>query len=254
MGLIACLGIWTLLYRPLLSRPGQWMALGICLLALFLSQAKGAWLTFLLSLPVLLACRRELPSFNQLAQSRYRDLVAATLLLGLALAVIVVGYLTVGGFGDKLSHFLSSEQGAQILTLTGRDRIWEVALSEWRNSPLFGYGLALFGPVHQVQIGMLFATHGHNQFIDALGRTGLVGTVTLTAYVAILLTLSIRYARASRGLTAVLLLALAIRMVSEVPLVQGSLGPEALTHYLLLATIASCITARKPQPAQEEAA
>jgi O-antigen ligase len=247
MGLTACLGIWTLLYRPLAARSGQWSALGICLLALFLSQAKGAWLTFLLSLPVLLACRHELPSFTRVSQSRYRDLVIAVALLAAALAVLGATYLALGKWGDKLSHFLSSEQGAQILSMTGRDRIWEVALGEWQKSPLFGYGLALFGPAHQIQIGMLYATHGHNQFIDALGRTGLVGTLALTFYVAVLAMLSIRCARASRGLSAVLMLALAVRMVSEVPLALSNISPEALTHYLLLATIASCIAAKKPR-------
>ena len=68
----------------------------------------------------------------------------------------------------------------------------------------------------------------------------------------VLLVLSIRYARASGGLSLALFVALALRAISEVPLLLFGYGPELTTHVLLLMTLAAAAReahARKKQPA-----
>lgn len=81
---------------------------------------------------------------------------------------------------------------------------------------------------------MTFATSGHNQIIDVLARSGLVGTPGLALYAVILLAFSVRYARASHCLSIAIFIAICLRWVSEVPLTMFGYGPEALQGVLLL--------------------
>ena len=83
------------------------------------------------------------------------------------------------------------------------------------------------------------ATHGHNQFMDTLSRSGTVGAMALVLYALVLLVLSLRYARASGGLTLALFLVLALRSFSEVPLLLFGYGIELIAHVLLLMTLAA---------------
>jgi O-antigen ligase len=83
------------------------------------------------------------------------------------------------------------------------------------------------------------ATHAHNQFMDTLSRAGTVGAVALVLHALVLLVLSIRYARASHGISLALFVLLAMRCVSEVPLLMFGYGVELLTHVLLLMTLAA---------------
>jgi O-antigen ligase len=95
------------------------------------------------------------------------------------------------------------------------------------------------------------ATHAHNQFMDTLSRSGAVGAAALVLYALVLLVLSVRYARASGGLSLALFVALALRSISEVPLLLFGYGPELTTHVLLLMTLAAAAHeahARQKQP------
>jgi hypothetical protein len=86
---------------------------------------------------------------------------------------------------------------------------------------------------------MANATHAHNQLMDTLSRSGLVGAAALALYVGVLGVLSLRCARASQGLSLALLLALLLRAGSEVPLLLIGYGPDLLIHLLLLITLAA---------------
>jgi hypothetical protein len=86
---------------------------------------------------------------------------------------------------------------------------------------------------------MANATHAHNQLMDTLSRSGLVGATALTLYLGVLCVLSLRCARASQGLSLALLLALLLRAGSEVPLLLIGYGPDLIIHLLLLITLAA---------------
>jgi O-antigen ligase len=83
------------------------------------------------------------------------------------------------------------------------------------------------------------ATHAHNQFMDTLSRAGTVGAVGLAFYAAVLLWLSLRFARATQGLSLGLFLALLLRAISEVPLLMFGYSPDLIIHVLLLMVLAS---------------
>ena len=86
---------------------------------------------------------------------------------------------------------------------------------------------------------MPYATHGHNQFMDTLARSGTVGATALVLFAATLLAMSVWHARATGGLSLALFIALALRGVAEVPLLLFGYGPELLTLVLLLMVLAS---------------
>jgi len=241
MGLASCVGVWCLLSYPLKSKFWHVTAMCICLLSLFLAQSKAVWISLLITLPILLAYRGNLPSLQTMMSPKYRLFTA----IGIAALGLIIsgaaGYVVSGSFAGKLHRFLASSDGVQITSFTGRDKIWEVAISEWLKSPIFGYGLLLFGAEHQAQIGMSFATSGHNQIIDGLGRAGLIGATSTVMYSIILAYFGLKYGKATRGLSAVLSISIIIRMISEVPLTLGNLAIDAIPHYLLLAVLATHI-------------
>jgi hypothetical protein len=128
--------------------------------------------------------------------------------------------------------------------MTGRDQIWAVAMEEWRSSPLFGYGPGLWDADFRAAIGMPNATSAHNQFMDTLARSGTIGAAGLVAYSLVLLGMSLRYAKASGGLSLALFVALALRSISEVPMLLQGYGTELFLHLLLLVTLAAAASSR----------
>ena len=126
-----------------------------------------------------------------------------------------------------------------MMSLTGRDVIWEISIGEWLKSPIFGYGLSFLGPEHRAQLGMWWITSGHNQFIDCLGRSGLIGLSGTIFYLLTLTYLAIKSAKQSYGISLALVIFILIRTISEVPITLSALGIDATAHYLLLAAI-SC--------------
>jgi hypothetical protein len=138
-----------------------------------------------------------------------------------------------------IDDFFGSREGAQLMSMTGRDRIWAIAMEEWQQNPLFGYGPGLWDADFRASIGMFNATDAHNQFMDTLARSGSIGAAGLVIYAAVLMFLSLRHARATGGLSLALFLALALRSVSEVPLLLFGYGTELYVHMLLLVTLAA---------------
>ena len=159
-----------------------------------------------------------------------------------------------GDIGGKLAAFFASSEGAQLTSLTGRDQIWAVAYDEWRRNPLFGYGPTIWDIDYRLLIGMPNATHAHNQLMDTLSRSGLVGALALGLYVLVLLVLSLRYVGISGGLSLALFLALFLRSISEVPLLLLGYGPEFYVQVLLLVTLAAAANQNATAKASPRAA
>jgi O-antigen ligase len=174
----------------------------------------------------------------------------------IAVVAALAGVFMFGDIGDDASNFLNTDEGAQLMSMTGRDQIWAVAREEWQQSPVFGYGPNLWDDAFRASIHMPNATNAHNQFMDTLARSGDVGAAALVLYGLVLLVLSLRYARVTGGFSIALFIALALRSVSEVPMLLFGYGTELFTHLLLLITLASAASetlearAAAPQPAR----
>ncbi len=238
---IALLCLWCKPFRRRWLTAAGWLVGGA---ALFLAQSKNAWVAFLLCGLCMLAVRQGASLWRRVGDPRSGGLGVVACGAVIAIALGLMGWILLGNAEDLAAGFFDSAEGAQLLSMTGRDRIWAVAIEEWQNNPLFGYGPGLWDAEYRASIGLLNATNAHNQFIDTLARCGTVGATALVLYAVVLLVLSLRYARATRGFSLALFLALALRSISEVPLLLYGYGTELFGHLLLIFTLASAAAAR----------
>jgi O-antigen ligase len=254
MGLLSQLGLLCLMAFPYrhvwLNRLAWVIGLG----SLFMAQSKTAWIAFILCSVCMFAVRRGPAWWRRVSNPvRPESGIVSVLLFMLAVATISLVLM----FADpsaKWDSFFDSAEGAQFASLTGRDLIWAIAYDEWQRNPLFGYGPTLWDENFRAVIGMPNATSAHNQFLDALSRSGSVGALVLTIYALVLLVLSLRYARASRGVSLALFVALTLRSVSEVPLSLFGYGAELIAHILLLMTLAAAAGEARARLAQNTGA
>ncbi len=239
MGMFAQTALLLVWARPYGSRWINVLAWITGLAALFLAQSKTAWIAFILCSAAMWIVRNGGRVWERITDPR--DSLAGVVACLAVMTVIgaVLGLLLASDVGSQLSDFADTSEGAQLMSMTGRDRIWAIAIEEWHANPLFGYGPGLWDADFRQSIGMPNATDAHNQFMDTLARGGTVGFVGLVIYSLVLLVLSFRNARATGGLSLALFLALALRSISEVPLLLFGYGTELYVHFLLLATIAA---------------
>ncbi len=251
MGLLAQLGLLCLMVRPYQRRSLNRVAWLIGLTALVLAQSKTAWLAFVLCSACVLWHRAGASLQQRLGDAQRPASAMALVLAAMGGVVALAIVLMLGDLGVRLDRFLNSAEGAQLASMTGRDQIWALAFDEWTRNPVFGYGPELWGEAFRAAIGMPNATHAHNQFMDTLSRSGVVGAAALALYAVLLLALSLRHARATGGLSLALLVALVMRSISEVPLLLFGYGSELIIHLLLLMTLAAA--SRQSAPAARAA-
>jgi O-antigen ligase len=245
LGVLAQLGLLCFMASPYRRRWLNRLAWITGLAVLFMAQSKTAWASFILCSSCMVLTRSA-PGFLRRAGDPERNECGITVLLAFVLVVVLATGLAVyADIGSTLSGFFNSSEGAQLTSLTGRDKIWAIAYDEWLRNPVFGYGPTIWDSEYRLLIGMPNATHAHNQFMDTLSRSGAVGAAALVFYALVLLGLSMRYARASGGLSLALFLALALQSVSEVPLLLFGYGLEFVTHLLLLMTLTTAASASR---------
>lgn len=245
LGLLSQLGLLCLMAFPYRNSWLNRLAWVIGLGSLFMAQSKTAWVAFILCSACLLAVQRVPAWWRRVSNPvRPEGGIVSVLMFMVAVATMAL-ILIFADLGSRWDSFFDSAQGAQFASLSGRDLIWAIAYDEWQRNPMFGYGPTLWDETFRVAIGLPHATSAHNQFMDTLSRSGSVGALALTLYALVLLVLSLRYARASAGVSLALFVALTLRSVSEVPLSLFGYGTELITHILLLMTLAA--SAREAQ-------
>jgi O-antigen ligase len=230
--------------RPFARRWFNAMAWLLGLGVLFFAQSKTSWVAFLLCVAVMLTVRHGGNLWRRMGDPR-EGAFGIVFCLGLmAVVSALLAAFLLGAVQSQATAFLDTPEGAQLMTLTGRDQIWAIAWEEWRANQLFGYGPTLFDGDFRLSVGIPNATSAHNQFLDTLARSGSIGAGALVLYAMVLLVLSVRYAKATGGLSLALFLVLALRSISEVPLLLLGYGTEFFTHLLLLITLAAAASAR----------
>jgi O-antigen ligase len=238
LGMLTQTALFILWARPFSNRWVNRAAWLLGLAVLFIAQSKTAWVAFAIGSVCMLMVRRVPDSVDRLGDPRQSGFAVGVCMAIIGAVVLGLFSLLVVDLPAVIAGFFDTSEGAQLVSMTGRDRIWIVAMEEWQKSPVFGYGLTLWDPLFRAGIGMPFATHAHNQFLDTLARTGSVGAAGLVLYAAVLLVMSIRHARATGGLSLAMFAALALLSISEVPLMLMGYGVEVFTHLLLVITLA----------------
>jgi O-antigen ligase len=234
--LTALLLLWARPFQRVWLTRLSWV---LGLVVLFFAQSKTAWIGFILCAACMLAVRKGPNLWRRLGDPREGAFGIVVCLCVIAAAIGLLVLMLAGDLEGQLGNFLDTAQGAQLVSMTGRDQIWAIALEEWQANRLFGYGPTLWDDDFRASIAMPNATHAHNQFMDTLARSGSVGAVVLVLYSIVLLVLSVRHAKATGGLSLALFLALALRSISEVPLLLFGYGTEQFAHLLLLVVLAS---------------
>jgi O-antigen ligase len=246
MGMFCVAALLCLWCKPFtnrwLNRTAWLLGLGV----LFIAQSKTSWVAFLLCTISMVAVRNGPRAWRRLGDPSEGAFGVAVCLSTIALALVLLWSLLLADVGSTVAGFFDTAEGAQLVSMTGRDQIWAIAMDEWRANPLFGYGPGLWDDAYRQSINMPNATNAHNQFMDTLARSGIVGATGLVLYALTLLVLSVRYARSTQGLSLALFLALALLSVSEVPLILLGYGTEIFAHLLLVITLASAASARVP--------
>jgi len=239
LSVFAQLGLVSLLAFPYsrawLNR-SAWL---VGLMVLFLAQSKTAWISFFLCWLCFVVVQNGV-NFSRRLGDPARPGVGIVSIVLVMFGILGVGLLLMfGDLGFRMNTFFNSAEGAQLASLTGRDKIWAIAFEEWRRNSVFGYGPLIWETNFRISIAMPNATHGHNQFMDTLSRSGTVGASALVIYALVLMFMSVRYARESKGLTLALFTLLVVRSISEVPMHLQGYSPEFVAHLLLLMALAA---------------
>ena len=188
-------------------RPAR-IPLLVALAALVWSQSKTAWAA--LAIVAVIALYRWLRR-----RSTRRTLLPVVVLAGV---VGVSIYLALGLLAPG-HDTIKRDNGAE--TFTGRTSIWEVTLEVWQTDRLVGYGPDLWGDAmdrrYRDRVG--FAPgHAHNQLIQTLGESGLLGAAALVSFLLGLGLLARHADRVAHGAAGSLFLVLVVDCFSEVPL------------------------------------
>lgn len=212
-------------------------AWAILTFTLILTQSKTAWVSVLVCASILGLTHYRKRLSKALLNPSKPEVAVGLLVLTLLAAAVPVLVLLFADVGSFVRAFLYSTEAAQLTSLTGRDLIWDAVFSEWQRYPIFGYGSSLLDLDSRLAMGMPNAIHAHNQFVDTIGRAGLVGALALIAYGGALAYWTWQYRNAFKGLPLLLFVMLFLRSVSEVPLTMYGYGAEFVGHLLLLGVL-----------------
>lgn len=194
-----------------------WHAIGLAAagLVFVLAQSKTVWGAAVLIVFTLAIYRLHQQFIDEMRLARLGWATLITFGTSLAIALAVFWLLSDAASG----LFQTVQQDKGITTLTGRTDIWRTTIETWERNPLFGYGPTLWSLEFRLQHGAaLAAWHAHNQYLQALGESGLVGLGAVLLYTCALVYYGFKFAARTKGISLALLLLLLLRTISEIPL------------------------------------
>lgn len=238
MGPLCVLALLCLRAVPFERSALQRVGIFLALVSLVLSQSKSSWIAGFACWAAMAAVSETGHLANWLRDARKRPWVQVAIALVASVLVLLLVAIG-GGLGQgKIERFLATRAGSDLMTLTGRNEIWAIALETFRANPWFGYGPTIWDPLFRMQIGVPAAFHAHNQFINVLAASGVVGALGFLAYLLVLLRRLWPRRTAYRGFVVGLLMLLLVRCVGEVPFNLFGFGSESLAQMLLLMALA----------------
>ena len=228
--------VWARPYRARWINVAAWIIGGASLL---LSQSKTNWVALLVCALCMAYFRNRERLVHRFFDFRKPGAPVGTLVTAMVATAALGMLLIFGGMEERLAGFLHSGTGTDLMSFMGRRQIWEAAVDEWANNPVFGYGLTIWDEAHRARIGIPEAFQAHSQFFQSISSSGSLGAAGLAAYVAVLFWYTLKTTAATGGLSLALFLLIVIGAISEVPLEMTGFGMEQLLHLLTLMVIAS---------------
>lgn len=144
-----------------------------CIAAILLSQSRGALLSVVAGMALMLGALTS------------RESVKPLLLAVLAFVLVIAGVAAYLGAQRTIARFESTD--ADMSTLGGRRTGIEAALRVWRAFPLFGSGAGTFADVVSIgqdtDVAKLYR-HAHDDYAEAAATTGVFGLLFVAAFFA----------------------------------------------------------------------
>ena len=237
LGVLAIGAIFCLWKFPFQNRYLNRLAWLVGLSCLILSQSKTSWIAFLCSAPFIVYFTYD----DQLKRHflNYRRPSASLILISSGMVALLTLFIAFSfmDLGDRINGFFNSRTGSDLLTLTGRDIIWQIALEEWHKSPVFGYGLSIWDEDFRRSIQMAHAVSAHSQFYQSLSTAGIVGVAGLLTYFSVLLHFSWTLAKKTGGLSMAMFTLIFMHSLSESGFGLDGFGAEPIIEHALLLII-----------------
>lgn len=205
-------------YHPARSRFFHLSFSTFAVIALVLSQSKTALIAAILASVILLLYHIQSSKLLDEGSHKIRSQLTFVLSVGsIFLPTLFFGFL----FLDRLdlrSYFFHHSILASLFTFMGRTEIWEITLQLWERSPWFGYGPTLWGQTFRTQFSLLYVGQAHNQVIQTLGDSGVIGLSGLLIYLITLIVYSVKAMSHTKGLSLALVVFLLFRCGTETPI------------------------------------
>lgn len=231
--------------------PWHFTGLAAAGLVLVLTQSKTVWGATVLMLLTVTAYRLHHRFVDEMRQARVGWATLVTFGIGVVAALVVFWLLSSTASG----LFQAVSQDERVTTLTGRTDIWRTTIEAWQRNPIFGYGPKLWDLEFRLQNGAaLAAWHAHNQFLQALGESGLVGLGALLLYTGALCFYAFKFAARTKGISLALLLLMLVRSISEIPLRLNVLLDTTFFVHLVVFTLFLMLSREEGAQAGERAA
>jgi hypothetical protein len=200
LGPLAFLLIFIEMTEPSVSRARRWTYIFFGFLCFLLAQSRTTWFAGFATLFWWFTVKKISK------QDSNFDLISFFTLI--AISVFSAMYLVATGLSDQSA-------GSAVVSMSGRERIWELAFAEWEYNFFFGYGPSIWNYEYRVDNMMSFAFHAHSQFFQTIGESGAIGLVSLSVYLVVLVFVSTRCDRRSRLLVLGLMMFILMRCITE---------------------------------------
>lgn len=225
-------------FIPSKSRMARVAIIALSLLTIVLAQSRTAIVGAGIGMLIMLYLRYAYERRSVLVAGSIKPHIGQVTVF-VSLLMLTLGALIASLFGvldGFIGKFFDSKLGTDLQTLTGRDVIWRVAIDEWQRNPWFGYGASLWSLDYRISVGLNYAFHAHNQFIQTLAEAGLVGLLGLLPLYAAFMVSAFRTRVLTLGASLALMLLLALRSITEVPLRPSGIGTGEML--LMIAVVA----------------
>ncbi|MDT7516456.1 O-antigen ligase family protein [Rhodoferax mekongensis] len=162
-------------------------------------------------------------------------------------ALLGIAYVLSQNTHILISHF-DNQTYKSLSTLTGRTNIWAITLQSWEENILFGYGPSLWSVEYRLKYAPQYALivgMAHNQLIQTLGESGLVGALGLLIYCITLLFYGFKFFTITKGGSLAFVLTFLIRGISETPFRNTTIDVVFVMHLAFFIIFLSLINAHK---------
>jgi O-antigen ligase len=206
------------------DRPNSlgWFHRSIAVLVLILSQSKTAWV-------IALAVYALQPWRNSMTLSK---VITAFRLLTISVAATLMY-----GFSGEIAAL---NQFGSLETLSGRTRIWADTMLIWKRFPWFGYGPDLWSVDQRLAFGgiaYVWVGQAHNQFLQTLAETGLIGMSLFVFYVLCLIIHAAKTRISTNGVSAGLVVMMLLRSLTETPFRIYGVNGAMFMHLVVFAVL-----------------